>query len=375
MAPRDPSTDGLIAALPEVPGGEWRWWSVTGGVLEEGRGWFAGEELPWGDAAAGVVTALVPAAAAPVRIKPMPAMPPAQAMAAERLGGAGEGLGTGRHVATAVSGDGAALLSASAADSDMDLWLAQCAAAGLEPATLVPAGLVLPAAAGQALTATLAGQPVARTPEAAFAGEPALVEALAGGLRVRALEPEQLSDALLAVHLAPPLNLRQGKYAPRRVAFFLLPDWLQLARMAAVAALLALALMLAWTVKWNLAASAQEDAALAAARARFPGATDLDTAQRMAAAELARRGQGSAAFSAPAAALLAALRPVPAVKLRDLGYAGDGTLRFTAAAPRAEDINRILIALQQDGWRVTVPPALAPDATGATVAAITVTAP
>ena len=91
--------------------------------------------------------------------------------------------------------------------------------------------------------------------------------------------------------------------------------------------------------------------------------------------ELARHGEGGASFTAPAAALLAAMRPIPSVALRDLGYAADGTLRFQAAAPTADDINRLLSALQQDGWQVTVPPSLAPDATGATVAAITVRAP
>jgi general secretion pathway protein L len=69
------------------------------------------------------------------------------------------------------------------------------------------------------------------------------------------------------------------------------------------------------------------------------------------------------------------MKPIPSLRLRDLGYAPDGTLRFQAAAPTADDINRLLLALQQEGWQVTVPPQLAPDASGATVAAITVRAP
>ena len=98
-------------------------------------------------------------------------------------------------------------------------------------------------------------------------------------------------------------------------------------------------------------------------------------AVRLLGAELAKRGEGGASFAAPMAALLDAMRPVAGVKLRDLGYGADGTLRFTAVAPRAEDINAVLIALQNNGWKVTVPPALAPDPTGATVAAISVRAP
>lgn len=377
MALSDPDIatgDGLIVVLPAAPGGEWRWRRVEDGVAGTEHGYFAGEDAPWGSFREGRVTAVVPAALAPVRIKPMPAMPAAQALAAERLGGASQSLSGDHHVAVAASEDGKAIYAASVALTDMDLWLAQCAAAGLEPAALVPAALALPQPASGAVVGELAGQPIARTAGAAFAGEPALVEALAAG-EVRVLDDDALADALLAAHRNPPLNLRQGQFAPRRVSFLLLPDWMQLARMTAVAALLALALMLVWTVKWNLDSAEREDAALAAVQQRFPAATDLDTAERLVSAELARRGQGGAAFSGPASALLAAMKPAGAVKVRDLGYSADGTLRFTAASPRAEDINQVLYALQRDGWKITVPPSLAPDPTGATVAAITVRAP
>ena len=63
------------------------------------------------------------------------------------------------------------------------------------------------------------------------------------------------------------------------------------------------------------------------------------------------------------------------MQLRTLSWQGDGTLAIRAAAPRVEDINSMLIALQADGWEVTVPPETAEDATGATVVDITVRAP
>jgi type II secretory pathway component PulM len=133
--------------------------------------------------------------------------------------------------------------------------------------------------------------------------------------------------------------------------------------MAAVVALLVLVLMLVWIAKWELAASTREADALALAQRRFPAASDLDSAERLVAADMAKRGQGAANFTAPMAAVLAAMQPVPSIRLRDLGYSADGTLRFTAAAPRAEDVNAVLIALQNAGWKVTVPPSLASDPT------------
>ena len=363
------SGDGLLTVLPATAGGEWRWRRVRGDALEAWHSYRPGEDAPWGEPGEGDrVVALVPSDQAPVRVRPRGTMPAAQALAAARLESMGEGL------LVAVSEGERGILVATAAQSAMDLWLAELATAGLIPDALVPAALVLPAPTTGAVSGELAGQLVARTADAAFAGEPELIAALAGS------EPETISDsaleaALLATWRDPPLNLRQGAYAPRRVSFFRLPDWTQLARMAAVAALLGFLILAVETVKLNLDASAREDTALAAVQRRFPAAVDLTTAQALTTAELARRGEGGASFSAPAAAVLAAMRPIPTVALRDMGYAADGTLRFQAAAPTADALNQLLRALQQDGWQVTVPPSLAPDATGATVAAITVRAP
>ncbi|MDE2562378.1 MAG: hypothetical protein KGL48_09040 [Sphingomonadales bacterium] len=367
--------DGLIVQLPPAPGGTAHWWRVDDGRIAHDGSFGADDAAPWGELEDGArIVALAPAALAPVTDRPMPAMPVAQALAAERLDLAGQGVGSApRHVAVAESGG--RLLACAVAKGDMDAWLAVCASLGFDPDALVPAALVLPRPASGVSGAWLGEEPLARTSSAAFAGEPALIEALAGEGETHEIAGDALAGALLGAFAAPPLDLRQGAYAPRRAAWFHLPDWTKLARMAAIAALLWLALMLVWIVRWNADSSAREAEALAAAQSRFPAATDLDSAERLASAELAKRGLGGAGFSAPTAALLAAMRPVPGVSLRDLGFAADGTLRFTASAPRAEDINAVLLTLQQGGWKVTVPPTLAPDPTGATVAAITVRAP
>lgn len=372
MPAPEPSADGLIVLLPAAPGQPWCWWRVgEGGIGRDHAFDPALDTAPWG--IVGAVTALVPASAAPVIDKSLPDMPVAQALAAERLALAQSGLAAERHLA--VAAHEGRLLSCSLAAADMDGWLAALAQHGLDPVALVPAALLLPRVDGSLVLGNCGAQLLARTSQAAFAGEAALVDALADTLDQIALDEEALALRMAAVHAAPPLNLRQGIYAPRRVSVFRTADWLGLGRMAATAALLALLVMIAWIVKWNMDSAAQETQALELAQARFPAATDLDSAERLLNAELAKRGQGGASFAAPAAALLDAVRPVPAVKLRDMGYSADGTLRFTAAAPRAEDVNAVLMALQNEGWKVTVPPALAPDPTGATVAAITLRAP
>lgn len=372
MAAAAPFADGLVVLLPAHADAPWRWWRVgESGTVHEAVFDAPAESAPWGEA--GTVTVLVPAADAPVIDKPLPDMPVAQALAAERLGLSQGGLEVAQHIAA--SGDEGRLLACRVAPAAMDRWLALLEGRGIDPQAVVPAALVLPRPERGLMLADLGGQLLARTAEAAFAAEPGLVAILAEGQEQSALSGDELLARLAAIHAAPPLNLRQGQYASRRVSVFRSANWIGLARMAAIAALLALLLMLVWVVKWNLDSSAEEARALALAQQRFPAATDLDSAERLLNAELAQRGEGGASFAAPAAALLDVLRGVPAVSLRDLGYGADGTLRFTAAAPRADDVNAVLIALQNQGWKVTVPPSLAPDPTGATVAAITVRAP
>lgn len=366
MASPVPSSDGLILLLPDAADGEWHYWLVG----EHGVG---AEQSSSAVPEHGAATVLVPGAWAPVIDKPMPAMPPAQALAAERLALAQGSLAAECHVAVGAA-DGR-LLSSRVARADMDRWLAMLAQAGIDPQAIVPAALVLPRYEAELVLARLGGQLLARSDVAAFAAEEGLVDVLGEGREQRALDDAELAVRLAQVHAAPPLNLRQGIYAPRRVSVFRTANWLGLARMAAVAALMGLLLMLVWIIKLNNDSITQQDRALKLAQQRFPAVTDLETAERLLTAELGKRGQGGAGFAAQAAALLDVMRPVPALKLRDLGYGPDGTLRFTAAAPRAEDINVVLIALQNDGWKITVPPALAPDPTGATVAAITVRAP
>lgn len=364
------SPDGVIALLPAVSGAAWRWCAVAEGALGVECEWRPDETLPW--AAGTPATLLVPAAAAPVSDAPLPDLPVPQALAAARIGATGGELEADRHVAVA-AGEGR-LLTAIARPADMDLWLAAATAAGLAPMALVPAALLLPRPERGVVVTELGGQALARSVQAAFAAEPALLDALGEGVQ-RSLSATELEAALLALHAAPPLDLMQGRYASPRLSYFTLPDGRGLVRMAASAALLALVLMLVLIVRWNLDAGARERQALALVQQRFPLASDLDSAERLVAVAAARRGQGAAGFAAPSAALLAAMRGVPGVGLRAMGFADDGVLRFTAAAPRAQDIDAVLVALQRQGWKVTVPPALTPDPTGAVVAAMTVRAP
>lgn len=369
--------DGLVVLLPESAGGDWRWWRVSDAALGGEHGFAPGDDAPWGELGEGRVVALVPAALAPVRSMPRGEMPMAQALAAARLDPPGlSAPGNDSHVAVAAGADGETVLSATVAKAEMDLWLAQLAANGLDAAALVPAALVLPLpAADRVSTGTLGDQALARTGQIAFAGEGELVALLAPGGEVEAIDGDALARRLVTTFEAPELDLRQGAYAIPRVSYFRLPDWRQLARMAAILALLVFAIFAIETLKLNFDASQREDAALEMARAHYPGVGDLAAAEVQIRTELLRRGAGGVTFADSAPAVFAAMQPVPSVSLRNLNWRADGTLAIRAAAPSSDALNRMLIALQRDGWQITVPPEIAPDPTGATVADITVRAP
>ena len=68
-APHGLPPDGLILLLPARAGDGWRWWRVEQGRLGRERSFMPdAESAPWGSLEDGsVVTALVPAAMAPVR--------------------------------------------------------------------------------------------------------------------------------------------------------------------------------------------------------------------------------------------------------------------------------------------------------------------
>ena len=82
-------------------------------------------------------------------------------------------------------------------------------------------------------------------------------------------------------------------------------------------------------------------------------AADATAAEAELDRRLAAAGGGPLAFSVPASALYDAMNDTPGVSLKTLSHRTDGTLTTTLAAPRVEDINKVLLALQARGYRVT----------------------
>ena len=64
---------------------------------------------------------------------------------------------------------------------------------------------------------------------------------------------------------------------------------------------------------------------------------------------------------APLTAVYQALQPEQSVGITSLSYAPDGTLSATFAAPTVDAVNRVLLAVQRNGYRLTAVPRQSPD--------------
>lgn len=333
-----------------------RWWlvgdgAVTGGGSDAGWADLMGEDV--------AVVALVPAADAPVRWLELPGLTPPQAAAAARLQIADAALGDAadQHVAAGLADDADLVPVAAVARGAMHAWLAQLALAEVTPRALVPVAALVPAPAeGEAIRAVIGDAQLLRTAALCAEADPVIDPMRIGGATVHAADETTVASWLAGLAERVPLDLHTGSYAPRRKSA-LSPDMRRwLVRLTAALAVLTLAVPLVQAVQLARGTSAADARSIAAAAA--VGAKGEDAAAAEAALDqmLARRGGGPLALSAPLGGLYQSIADYPAVAVRTLGHGSDGTLSVTLAAPRIDDVNNALKALQARGYTITAQP-------------------
>lgn len=364
--------EGLIVALPEQ--GEPLWMRVVDGAVTQsgvGANWLAAcglTALPE-DA---TVLLVPPAALVTLHWVEHPDLAPRQGRAAARLAALAGGLVPADQLfAAADENDNPARphLIAVAARSDMQHWLLWAQHHGLDPDIIVPAPLLLPEPAEGFHRALIAGEPVLRGRDMALAGD-MIVTGLIDEAAIRDVPIDQVTALAVAALERPPIDLRQGDFA-KRVRRPV--DERTLTRIMLWSGLILLASVLIALIgiaRHHVAASNLDGESLALARQVVPGAGDLDQADAEMERQLAARGAGAYAFTAPVAGLLSAMQDAPGVSLTALSRDPDGMIRATLAAAKADDINQVLLALQAAGFTVTATPSQDPG--GRTLADITV---
>jgi general secretion pathway protein L len=305
---------------------------ADGAVVASGAGW---------PAAGDPVVVAVPGEAVALHWLDLPELAPAQAAAAARMM-LGDRLGEADpHVAVAPGGGLRAV--AVVARAAMAAWLAECAAAGITPAAMVPEQVLLPEPARGWSVLAEAGRTIARSRDAALAAEPDLAALIIGDAPT---EPAAigLPDPL-------PLNLLVGDFAPQTRWQPPPGLWRRLGLLAAALAGLWLAGDVAGLLRARAAAASADAQTLAAAAPMLPAASaDAESAAAQLQALARARGAdgGLAALAAPLADAIAA-RPAGA-GLASLAYTpagglvagvagGEGEARALADALNAAGLN------------------------------------
>jgi len=333
-----------------LPAGDrdYRWMRLAAdGIAAEGDG------LPAIDPDESLV-AIAPAEAVALHWASLPDRSSAQATAAARLVIA-EASATPLaelHVAIGDEGGANRPIGVVAAGS-MREWLAGLAAAGLDPAVMIPAPMLLPRPDEGFVRARPAGVAVVRGIDTGFADEARLTPLITGGVDPVELDRDALTAALIAAATAPPLDLRQGPFARRRRVTL---DWALIRRLALLGAailLVTLAIDLVRIVKYSVGAdtiAARADALGATALSRGETVTDVDRqlTERLSTV----RGPG-AGFTTTAATVYGVVRSVAGTELTGIDFSPNGSLRLSVAAERESLPTDLKRALEAAGFTVT----------------------
>jgi general secretion pathway protein L len=353
--------DTLLFALPEAPDTERRgthWWHVVDGELvSAGTG---DEWLTFADRRRNLVGI---APAAQVRLtftdKPSSAQTRRQGETVARVVAVNSSLGDDDklHSASAAAEDGSIVTAVTDKDT-MAAWLDWARQLGADPNHVVPAGALLPLSDGWS-AAAFGDEHVIGRRGTVLPDERDLAAAIVGDSRIEALNEEQVRSALAQAAEAPPIDLRTGRFARRRRVAM---DGKRIRQLAVLTALIPLVL-LAWALvvifKLERSTERLDAETVAVATAALGKPVTAESAE----AELAQR-VGSSAFGGligPLTAVYQALQAEQSVSATSIAYTPDGTLSVTFAAPDADPVNRVLVALQRGGYRVTAVPRQSPD--------------
>ena len=360
-------------------GADAAWLRVDDGVIvDSGQddGWVDAWEKPQDDGADDRLIALAPAADVPLRWRSYPDAAPAQAAAIARVDTLRDSLGDAAllHVVAGQPADaGQAVPVAVTTHAAMTAWTDWLKAQGLSPAAIIPAAATVPPPDADSLWSTELGrEQILRSDDRSFVSDPELDPLIAAGRPIAPLDADRMREALLLSLSAPPLDLLSGAWQPKR-SWAIDPamvTWMK--RLAVALLIVTLLIPIIYAIRINADIARADAAAVATAKKAGVTASDAAAAEAELDRRLAAAGGGPLAFSVPASALYDAMRDTPGVALKTLSHRTDGTLSTTLAAPRTEDINAVLLALQAHGYKITAQPMAGTD--GTQMATVTVRA-
>ena len=358
----------IITRLPASDADDPTIWRITDGVWQDAGPLL--EYLPLADE--DLVMALVAPADARTIFSALPDLEPRQAEGVARLRAIEHSIGPVHAVARHVIDD--VILSATISPIVMEYGLVRLAARGLNPDIVIPAGFAVNASSEYIVRAEFDGMIWLRGPHFAIPEEPALRELLVGDKPVNDIEASVLQEMLATASALPLLNLRAGVFAKREHTVWATPlqrRWIKRLIGGLVTATIVLGLVI-WT-KYKVATGAENDRALAAAQKIDSTIGDITVAETQLDRSLQQKGIAKGRFAPLSSGLWRSVKAAPNVTVQEFRFGTDGILTVALAAPNAASIDTALIAIQQDGYKVTATPRQ--DSTGATLVELTMRMP
>lgn len=349
----------LLPSIPDRGHRETHWWHVADGEIV-GSG-ASGEWVALAASGERKRVALAPAGSVRVSLaEPTSGAATArQAAAIARVAAIEESLGDDEAL-HAVSGaaNGGPVMTAVVDNGVMLAWLDWATELGVDPHQVVPLGALLPLSDSW-VAASFGSEHLVARGGVVMPFEPELASWVIGDEQVATLGEAEQRLALVRAAEAPPLDLRAGRFARRRRISLDRARIRELVLLAALIPLITLAWALVVIARMDRETDRLNAETLTIAEATLGRPVALESAE----SELAQRIGGSAygGLMAPLTALYDALQAEQSVSTTDVSYRGDGTLSATLAAPTIDAVNRVLIALQRNGYRVTAVSRQSPD--------------
>jgi general secretion pathway protein L len=302
----------------------------------------------------------------------LPGLEPRQAEGVAKLRIGEQSLGLVHSAARHIVDD--VVVSATIAPAVMQDGLNRLALRGLNPDIVIPFGLAVDHAPDHIIKAEFDGMNVLRGERFAIPDEAVFRDLLVGDAKVEGLPADQTRDMLLAASDHPLLNLRNGLFVKRERKVLATAEqrkWIIRLTAALVAATVLLGVVT--LAKYWSATNTENERALAAAQKIDPSIQDIEQAESQLGRALQQKGLAQGRFAPLTAGLWRAVQASPNVSARELRFGNDGLLTVVLAAPNADSINKALLAIQQDGYRITATPRQ--DSSGATLVDLTMRMP
>jgi general secretion pathway protein L len=266
------------------------------------------------------------------------------------------------------------IATATIAPAVMQRGLDRLAARGLNPDIVIPFAHVVRIDSDGIFRAEMDGLSVLRSAEFAIPDEAVLRDIFIGDATIETIDAEIVRTMLLTASASPLLNLREGMFAKRERTIWITAEqriWVR--RLLTMLLIVTMMITFVTLAKYWTATASENEVALLAAQKIDPAIEDIEQAESMVAASLYRQGKTQGGFAPLSAALWRSVKTSPNVSVRELRYTPDGILTVVMAAPSADNINKALVTIQQDGFRITATPRQ--DTTGATLVDLTVRMP